>query len=352
MTFSKIFLQVKFFMRSSLALLLFYFLGCDTPEQLSGWSGMTMGTTYQVKIAQISISENRLQNIRAKVDSALIEVNRQMSTYDPGSEISRFNKLKDTTKFDVSRQFITVVKQALMVYGSSEAAFDITVAPLVNLWGFGINRQRIAPPTKKEISSVLKSIGSRHLVVKGENGLKKNVPNLQLDLSAIAKGYGVDVVSRILNHGQFNNFMVEIGGEVYAQGEKTGGNLWKIGIDAPSLASLPGQNIQAILSLKDVAVATSGDYRNYFEYDGKIYSHTIDPVTGYPVTHNLASATVIAKNCMKADALATALMVMGKEKGILYIESIKNAEALFIIRKDKESYETFQSSGFERYLQN
>lgn len=312
---------------------------------------MTMGTTYQVKIAQASISQSELQTLRAKVDSALARVNRQMSTYDPGSEISRFNKFEDTTKFEISTEFIKVVRKALMVYESSEKAFDITVAPLVNLWGFGVKGHRITPPAKKEISSVLKNIGSSHLIPEGDNGLKKSLPELQLDLSAIAKGYGVDIVAQVLNIERFENFMVEIGGEVYAQGEKAGGDLWKIGIDTPTLASLPGQNIQVILSLKDVAVATSGDYRNYFEYDGKIFSHTINPKSGYPVTHNLASATVVAGNCMEADALATALMVMGMEKGMRYIESIKNAEAFFIVRKNRDSYDTFQSSGFGKFLQ-
>jgi len=274
-----------------------------------------------------------------------------MSTYDPGSDISRFNNYEDTTAFEVSTAFINVIEEALQVYQTSGEAFDITVAPLVNLWGFGTKGHRVSPPTQEEISSVLKNVGSRYLVIKGENLIKKKIPALQLDLSAIAKGYGVDVVSRVLRDEGFENFMVEIGGEVCTRGNKAGGEFWKIGIDAPNLHSLPGQNIQAILELKDIAVATSGDYRNYFEYNGKIYSHTINPHTGFPVTHNLASVTVVAQNCMEADALATALMVMGWEKGIDYIEKIKNAEAFFIIRKDKESYETFQSSGFKKYLQ-
>jgi thiamine biosynthesis lipoprotein len=348
--FSKVSRYKNLLKRGSLTLLLFYLFGCDSSGQLSGWSGMTMGTTYQVKIAQASISDNKLEILKTKVDSALTEVNRQMSTYDPGSEISRFNKLRDTTIVEVSTEFIEVVKEALKVYESSEKAFDITVAPLVNLWGFGIKEHRITPPTKEEISSALKNIGSNQLIRVGDTGLKKAIPKLQLDLSAIAKGYGVDVVARILIHERFKNFMVEIGGEVYAQGDKTGGDYWKIGIDAPNLHSLPGQNIQAILSLKDIAVATSGDYRNYFEYEGKIFSHTIDPTTGFPVTHNLASATVIAENCMNADALATAIMVMGREAGMRYIETIENVEAFFIVRKNTESYETYQSSGFGKYL--
>jgi len=333
-----------------LILLLFYLFGCETSQPLSGWSGMTMGTTYQVKIARDSISKTRLENLKAKVDSALTEVNRQMSTYDPGSEISRFNKFADTTTFKVSTEFVEVVNEALKVYESSDEKFDITVAPLVNLWGFGSRGNRITPPTKKEIGAILKNIGSGNLKTDGIIGLKKKIPELQLDLSAIAKGYGVDVVSKVLSSEQYENFMVEIGGEVYARGDKAEGDFWKIGIDAPNLHSLPGQNIQAILSLKNVAVATSGDYRNFFEYDGKIFSHTINPKSGFPVTHNLASVTVVAQNCMEADALATALMVMGREKGLRYVETIEKVEAFFIVRKSRETYETFQSSGFAKYL--
>jgi thiamine biosynthesis lipoprotein len=337
---------------SSLILLLFYLSDCETSQPISGWSGMTMGTTYQVKIARASISKTRLESLRAKVDSALTEVNRQMSTYDPGSEISRFNKFTDTTRFEVSAEFVEVVNEALKVYESSDNDFDITVAPLVNLWGFGSRGNRIAPPTKKEIDNSLKYIGSDNLRIDGITGLKKKIPELQLDLSAIAKGYGVDVVAKVLIRERYDNIMIEIGGEVYARGDKANGDFWKIGIDSPNLNSLPGQKIQAILSLKNIAVATSGDYRNYFEYGGKIFSHTINPKSGFPVTHNLASVTVVAQNCMEADALATALMVMGKEKGVRYIETIKNVEAFFIVRKTKDSYETFQSSGFAKYLQN
>jgi len=342
----------NFLKGSSLILLLFYLSGCDTTQPLSGWSGLTMGTTYQVKIARASISKTRLESLRTMVDSALTEVNRQMSTYDPGSEISRFNKFADTTKFEVSTEFVEVVNEALKVYESSDKAFDITVAPLVNLWGFGVRGNRIAPPNKKEIGTILKYIGSSNLSTDGISGLKKKIPELQLDLSAIAKGYGVDVVARVLSHKGYENFMVEIGGEVFARGDKADGDFWKIGIDAPDLHSLPGQNIQAILSLKNIAVATSGDYRNFFEYDGKIYSHTINPKSGFPVTHALASVTIIAQNCMEADALATTVMVMGREKGVRYIETLTNVEAFFIVRKTKESYDIFQSSGFEKYLQN
>ena len=348
---SNMFSTLGIILRSSIALLLFYFTGCDTPTPLIGWSGMTMGTSYQVKIAQTTLSENQLKSIRSEVDSALYEVNRQMSTYDPGSEISRFNAFEEIRPFAVSPEFANVVAKALEIYKSSDKSFDITVGPLVNLWGFGAQGRRFNPPTKKEIHSVIKNIGSSHLKIVNDIYLVKHLPQLKLDLGAIAKGYGVDVVSDVLIKNNYRHFMVEIGGEVYARGEKEGGDLWRIGIDTPLLASIPGQNLQAILALKDVAIATSGDYRNYFEYDGKVYSHTIDPATGFPVAHNLASVTVIAQNCMDADAIATALMVMGHEKGLYYIESLQNTEAYFIVRLGKESFRIHQSSGFSKYLQ-
>jgi thiamine biosynthesis lipoprotein len=351
MSFKDCFLADKI-KRGSLLLLLFYFMSCESPQPLPGWSGMTMGTTYQVKIDSTDLSDNQLQLIRTQVDSALKEVNRQMSTYDPGSEISRFNSYERTEPFEVSYEFANVVKKALQIYESSDHAFDITVAPLVNLWGFGAEGHRITPPTKMDVGKVLKNIGSHQLEIVNDRSLKKNNPKVQLNLGAIAKGYGVDIVVLVLRKYGFKSFMVEIGGEVYAQGEKSGGNLWRIGIDTPNLASMPGQDLQAILNLRDVAVATSGDYRNYFEYDNNIYSHTINPKTGYPVEHNLASVTVIALNCMEADGLATAVMVMGKEAGMRYIESIPNTEAYFIVRKDKTTYETYQTSGFGKYLIN
>jgi thiamine biosynthesis lipoprotein len=176
------------------------------------------------------------------------------------------------------------------------------------------------------------------------------MPSLSLDLGAIAKGYGVDVVAQIIDENGLQNHMVEIGGEVVAKGLNARGEPWKIGVDTPGLSSLPGQQLQAILTLQNVAVATSGDYRNFFEYNGKVYSHTINPMSGKPVIHNLASVTVIAGNCMEADALATAVMVLGREKGQELIEQTNGVEAFFIIRESRDTYNTFASSGFEKYM--
>ena len=331
-------------------LLLLYLMSGGNGENQYGWSGITMGTTYQVKITRILLTENEISHLRSQVDLALIEVNRQMSTYDPQSEISRFNDYKDTLSFPVSSEFAGVVSRAIEVSKLSDNLFDITVANLVNLWGFGKKGKRIVPPSEEDISANLKNVGIKFIKSVNGKALKKSNPLVRIDLSAIAKGYGVDVVARILEAGGILNYMVEIGGEVMAKGINAHSELWKIGIDSPGLASLPGQDIRTILALKDVAVATSGDYRNYFEYEGKIYSHTINPNTGKPVTHDLASATVIARDCMTADALATAIMVMGKDEGMIFIEKIRDAEVLMITRRSVDSFSTFQSSGFSQFI--
>jgi len=334
----------------SLLLLLFYFNGCTSERDQHQWTGLTMGTTYQVKITHQPLAAKEVTAIKQKVDSTLVEVNRQMSTYDPQSEISKFNDFRDTVAFPVSKEFYTVVKKAIAVSRLSGQAFDITVGPLVDLWGFGKKGSRQSPPAEEEIRSLMDRIGIENLQTVDGNALKKKIPALNIDLSAIAKGYGVDAVAARLEEAGFENYMIEIGGEVRTRGLNDSGEAWKIGIDSPGLSSLPGEDIRMILALQDVAVATSGDYRNYFEYDGKIFSHTIDPSTGKPVDHDLASTTVVAKNCMEADALATALMVMGKDKGLTFIESIKGVEALFITRRGKDRFDVFQSSGFKQYV--
>lgn len=311
-----------------------------------------MGTTYQVKITHVTLSEDNIQHLRSRVDSALVEVNRQMSPYDPASEISQFNNFHETSGFVVSPEFAGVVSKAINISRISGGAFDVTIGPLVDLWGFGKRGQRITPPSDGEINKKLEITGIDNLSVIEGSMLKKNISDLQIDLSAIAKGFGVDVVTEILESEGYDNYMVEIGGEVYARGLNAQKSEWKIGIDTPQLASLPGQNIKAILLLKGVAVATSGDYRNYFEYEEKLFSHMINPFTGRPVTHNLASVTVIAQNCADADAYATALLVMGVEKGLELIDRIEGIETYMIVRENSDNYKIFQSKGFNKYLDN
>lgn len=339
-------------MRGSVILLLFYFAGCgpSAEDRQAAWQGQTMGTTYLVKVADVVIAENQYQKIKNEIDSLLIEVNRQMSTYDPGSEISLFNVSRSTNEYKISPPFYEVMETALQIYAESGGAFDVTVAPLVNLWGFGSGGSNALVPDSAQITGILSRIGSDKIRLQKGNMILKTIPDLQLDLSAIAKGYGVDAVADLMHSYGFNNYLVEIGGEVVVQGRNAAGELWKIGIDRPRNASVPGQELEGILALTDAAVATSGDYRNYFIQNGQQYSHTIDPSTGRPVKHNLASVTIVARSCMLADGLATATMVMGPDKGMKWIENINDVEALLIVRTGEDSFKEMQTTGFGKYL--
>ncbi len=243
-----------------------------------------------------------------------------------------------------------VVQVALDVHKQSRGYFDITVAPLVDLWGFGKKDPRSEPPTDQQVNAVLKRVGSGHLMITDETHLRKTVPGLELDLGAIGQGYGVDIVAGLLDSLKYKNYLVEIGGEIMARGLNARGELWKIAVEQPQFSSLPGEQVLGILALSSVAVSTSGDYRSYFEYQGRKYSHTIDPFTGNPVRHGLASVTVIAANCTRADALATAVMAMGPEQGLSWIENMSAVEALLIVRLQDGKYKEFQTTGFGKYL--
>ncbi len=338
--------------RSSIVLLLFYFLGCNTSDKRDEytWDGRTMGTTYQVKVAGAELGDKKFEKVKFQIDSVLKSVNKQMSTYDPQSEISLINKSRSTDPINVSQPFFVVLEAAMDLYLRSDGAFDVTVAPLVNLWGFGPAKSRNTAPTQSEIDKILQITGSENLVLSDQRMIQKQHPEIQIDLSAIAKGYGVDAVAEIMILNQFDNFMVEVGGEVRVKGKNAKNMCWRIGVDRPKHASFPGQDLQSILCLKDVAVATSGDYRNYFFSDGHYYSHAIDPETGYPVKHNLASVTIIASSCMLADGLATATMVLGPEKGYRFIKDIQDVEAMLIERIDEDNFEVKYTEGFGKYL--
>jgi len=274
-----------------------------------------------------------------------------MSTYIPDSEISLFNNSIDTKLHNVSPELFKVIKEAIHIYKISNGAFDITVNPLVTLWGFGNKPSRLKPPMDSEIESVLKQIGTNHLELVDTTHIKKQVPHLEIDLSALAKGYGVDVVARQLEKDHIENFLVEIGGEIVVSGKNISGEKWSIGIDRPKYLIMDERELQDTIYISDAAMATSGDYRNFFEYDGKIYSHTMNPKTGRPITHNLASATIIAQTCMRADALATAVMVMGPEDGLNFLESLKDIEGLLLVRNKNGSFQELATSGFRKYEQ-
>ncbi len=316
---------------------------CNKSEPVA-ISGHTMGTTFHVVLADIGIDTKKAATVKDKMDSLLQTVNQQMSTYIQESEISRFNQYTDMKPFPVSAPFIRVLRLALKIHSESNGLFDVTVGPLVNLWGFGTKGNRTTPPEPKQIRETLKQVGSQFIKIINDSTIRKTNPHIQLDFSAIAKGYGVDVVAELLQKAGYSNFLVEIGGEVITRGSKDG-IPWKIGIDRPLPDVVPGSDLETVLELHNAAMATSGDYRNYFTSGDSLYSHEIDPRNGRPVHNNMASVTILAPSCMLADAMATAIMVMGAKKGLEWVESKPGVEA-FIITHDGKELKEISSRNF------
>ncbi|MDN6832382.1 MAG: FAD:protein FMN transferase [Enterobacterales bacterium] len=323
--------------------LAFLLTGCG-PEQVN-IEGKTMGTYYSIKY----VSESGMpapEKIKAELDKRLEQVNDQMSTYRSNSELSRFNQSTEVnTPFPVSAATAKVVEEAIRINKITDGALDITVGPLVNLWGFGPEGRPDRIPTDEEINQRRAWIGIGHLSVQG-NALVKNIPQLYLDLSSIAKGYGVDVVAEYLASLNITNYMVDIGGEVRTRGINGDGAPWRIAIEKPQ-AGLQ-QSAQVIIQPGEMAIATSGDYRNYFEQNGQRFSHEIDPKTGRPVTHHLVSITVLAPSCMTADGLSTGLDVMGPERGMALANLL--GIPVFMIVKTENGFEDRYSDAFKPYL--
>lgn len=306
--------------------------------------GETMGTGYSVKITG-KIKQSKLEEIHKRIEAELVEVNRQMSTWDPESEISRFNHFQSLDGFQCSEAFATVVRRALELSKGSGGAFDPTLQPLLNLWGFGSEAEEMQVPDAEAIAVIKETTGWDKLKVDEHSKLWKSEPELSLALGAIAKGYGVDVVGRILVEFGLENWFVEIGGEVLAHGVNPDGVPWRIGIQYPTTNPM-STKLQGIVSVKEGAIATSGDYRNYMEEDGVVYSHILDPRTGYAVKSDTASVTVSAPECMDADGMATALFVMGADEGIAWVETMENVETMILVRGENGEIAERFSSGF------
>ena len=305
-----------------------------------------MGTTYSIRIAG-TVDSEELDRLTQDFDHTLQEVNRQMSTWDPDSEISRFNHSGSTDPVEVSTEFAEVVSRALAFSQSSGGAFDPTLQPLLNLWGFGSEAGQRKVPVEAAIRDAKQKTGWQKVSVAPPSSLQKDAPEISLALGAIAKGYGVDAVAAVLDAHGHENWFVEIGGEVAAQGTNPDGVPWKIGIQYPS-TQVDDDRLQGILHISAGAVATSGDYRNYIEEGGAIYSHILDPRSGQAVYSSTASVSVYADNCTDADAIATALFVMGPEGGMKWVEQMPGIEALFLVRETNGSIAEKISSGFIR----
>ncbi len=299
--------------------------------------GPTMGTAYSIKY-----EDEQQRDMKPGVDSLLEQFNQSVNHYLPDSEISRFNHA-DSLQFSLP-YFYPVLQRSAEVWSTTHGAFDPTVAPLVNAWGFG--PEGGALPDSLGVDSLLRLVGFDKIRFDRQHVIKQQ-PNVQLNFSAVAKGYGVDVVADYLQQRGINNMMVEIGGEVVARGVNPQGEAWRIGIDNPKQ---PGKMDMAV-ALVNQAMATSGNYMNYYEQDGQKYAHTIDPRTGYPVQHSVLSASVFAADCMTADAYATAFMVLELEEtqAILAQNPTLNA---YLIYDDQGTLKTFVTAGIDSSLIN
>lgn len=303
-------------------------------------SGAIFGTTYSVKLDS---SRAVRKDLQAAIESRLNQIDALMSTWRDDSDVSRFNLSTSTDWYAVDAETAAVVDRAQEISRATNGMFDITVGPAVRLWNFGSGgTDEFAVPSDKLIAETLAIVGHDRLEARiAPPAIRKSVPGLRIDLSAIAKGYAVDAVAELLLKSSYDSFMVEIGGEVRAQGRKHDGSSWRIGLESPKRNA---REIEAVVSLNDVALATSGDYRNFFELDGQIYSHTIDPRTARPVTHGLAAVSVIAEDCASADAFATAMLAMGPEVGAAWAKQ-NQISAMFFVRS-ANNIERVATSGF------
>ncbi|MCT7940897.1 FAD:protein FMN transferase [Shewanella sp. SP1S2-7] len=316
---------------------------CSQPEPTLQLAGKTMGTTYHITVIRNDqLPEANL--LQTEIDMALEIVNNQMSTYRPNSELSRFNKLQIRQGTEVSPDTLTVVKEAIRLYKITDGALDITLGPLVNLWGFGPDKRPTTSPSLEAIQAAKAKTGISELTIDG-NRLIKDSADLYVDLSSIAKGFGVDKIASLLDKYQVSGYLVEIGGEISVKGHKADGSEWRIAVEKPSE---DGQEVQQVIELGTMALATSGDYRIYHEENGERFSHLIDPRSGYPIKHKLASATVLHKSSMTADGYATAMMVLGTEASLALAK--EQNLAIMLIEKQEQGYQVYYSEAFKPYL--
>jgi thiamine biosynthesis lipoprotein len=285
--------------------------------------------------------------LKQRIERRLEQINQSMSTYRPDSEISRFNAMRASRKpFAVSNDFLQVMQAGRYVHRLSQGAWDGTVRPLVTLWGFDKGGPIDRLPSAQAINRAKHLVDFGAIEIVPDGHLKKRRAGVTVDLASIAKGYGVDQVASLVSSMGFAQYLVEIGGEVYAAGRRADGKSWRIGINRPRKGG-PANAVYRVVALQDQAMATSGDYRNFILIDGRSYSHIIDPRTGRPVANGVVSVSVIAAGCTVADGLATAIMVMGPESGLALLNRLDGVEGLIIVCKPDGTLVNHWSKGLE-----
>jgi len=337
--------QVKWLALIALAIFL---SGCEAPGEKQiqvKLQGRTMGVAYHITYVDVAKNSEKLAQARKRqIDKLLEVVNQQMSTYRADSELSTFNRSRETTPFSVSADTAKVVKESIRLAQLTSGKLDVTVGPLVNLWGFGPQMRPNELPSPQVIEQAKSIVGIEYLSVVGDT-LIKAIPELYVDLSTTAKGFGVDKIAQYLVAEGVVNYLIEIGGEVRAQGKPNPVREWAIAIEKPVSEH---RAIQQVINPGNNGLATSGDYRQYFEQDGRRFSHIIDPDTAMPIDHKLVSVTVIHPSCMTADGLSTSVMLMGPIDGLKFVQA-QNLAAFMIIKTDN-GFEEVYTDAFKPYL--
>lgn len=318
---------------------------CKPGDTLFEISGLTMGTTFTVVAKDHSRKLDEAE-VRAAISRALSDVNTSMSNWDSASEISRFNANLHTESVALSADLAEVMEAAQAVNAASDGRFDTTMGPLIELWGFGAEGTR-SVPTGTELARARTRAGHDNTLSVAGGAMRKMQPDAQVYLAAIGKGYGADKVGRALESLGITDYMVEIGGDLYASGRNPSGLPWQIGVETPDATN---RSVMDVVGISGHGLASSGDYRNYFEEDGQRYTHVIDPATGRPIEHKTASATVLADNAMLADAWATAMLILGRERG-LEIAEAQNLAVLFVERDPAVEALRFKTTASARFAE-
>ncbi|CAM6311525.1 FAD:protein FMN transferase ApbE [Klebsiella sp. MC1F] len=341
------------FFRAALLGACVLFSGCDsapTPATPASTAtvldGKTMGTFWRVSV--IGVDEAKAQALRAKVQAQLDADDRLLSTWKNDSALMRFNHATDTRPWPVSEAMADIVTLSLRIGAKTHGAMDITVGPLVNLWGFGPDKQPVATPDAQAIAAAKARTGLQHLQVINQSGrqfLQKDIPDLFVDLSTVGEGYAADHLARLMEQEGISRYLVSVGGALVSRGMNGEGKPWRVAIQKPTDRE---NAVQAIVDINGHGISTSGSYRNYYELDGKRISHVIDPQTGQPITHKLVSVTVIAPTALEADGWDTGLMVLGPEKAQQVVR--EQGLAVYMIVKEGEGFKTWMSPQFRTFL--
>ncbi|MEG5692366.1 FAD:protein FMN transferase ApbE [Enterobacter quasihormaechei] len=342
------------FLRASFLAIVLLLTACDSSTQpakieapaATVLEGKTMGTFWRVSV--MDIDKSRAEELRGKIQAQLDADDQLLSTYKNDSALMRFNRSSSTSLWPVSEAMADIVTESMRVGYKTNGAMDVTVGPLVNLWGFGPDKQPVATPDQDAIDDARARTGLQHLSVIGQYGqqyLQKDIPDLFVDLSTVGEGYAADHLAALMAQEGIPRYLVSVGGALVSRGMNASGRPWRVAIQKPT----DQQNaVQAIVDINGHGISTSGSYRNYYELDGKRISHVIDPQTGRPITHNLVSVTVIAPTALEADAWDTGLMVLGTEKAKEVVR--QEGLAVYMITKEADGFKTWSSPQFNSFL--